>query len=66
MSVRTSLERDADRADCALYRAISQLETMYERHEDARPAIAKALNALRTGRGSLRSLMHKSDRERTQ
>ncbi|MGH8326885.1 MAG: hypothetical protein ACRET2_09000 [Steroidobacteraceae bacterium] len=65
MSARTELQREADAADCDLYRLICRLETMYRRHEDKQTELAKALNGLSRARTPLRMLMHEADRETT-
>jgi len=65
---RTSLQRDADRLDCDLYRLLSRVEALYDgnkRNREVRKYLSDSLSGLRGARVGLRCLMHKFDRERT-
>lgn len=66
---RTSMQRDADAADCDLYRVICRVERLYDsikRHSGPRVTdLHKSLQGLRNARTGIRMLMHADDRART-
>lgn len=67
--MKTELQREADRADCDLYRVICRVEKLYDsikRHSGPRVAdLHKSLQGLRNARTGIRMLMDESDRART-
>jgi hypothetical protein len=65
---RTKLQRDADMADCDLYRLISRVESIYDevKARSSRSAeLQQSLMSLRKARGGIRLFMHDDDRKRT-
>lgn len=69
MKRRTELQRDADNADCDLYRVLSRVEAMYDankRDRETAKSLGPTLQHLRLARGGLRALMHKDDRKGTE
>ena len=66
---RTGLQRDADAADCDLYRVICRVERIYDsikRHKGPKVTdLHRSLQALRIARTGIRMLMDKDDLART-
>lgn len=65
---RTEIEREANMADCELYRVISRIERLYDsnkRDKIIRANLGHTLNYLRNARFGLRMLMHADDAART-
>lgn len=62
---RSTLQEEANEADCDLYRVISRLEGLADRLPIAGPKLRAVANKLHAARPALRDLMHPADRERT-
>lgn len=65
---RTELNVDADRLDLELYRLISRVEAVAEKHKrkrEVRKLLLDSIRGLRGARVGLRSLMHEYDRKET-
>lgn len=65
---RTTLQREADRIDCELFRLLGRVEELYDAHKNYRQPrrqLSDALRGLRSARGGVRALMHDQDREQT-
>lgn len=67
--VRTKVQRDADKADCDLFRVIAKVESIYDsvKHHNGQRVtdLHKSLMELRHARSGIRMMMHESDRART-
>lgn len=66
---KTSLQKDADSADCDLYRIICRVERIYDSikyHRGPRVTdLYRSLQYLHDARTGIRMLMHPDDRSRT-